>query len=310
MIPQALGDALSGEGYRSPDDLARKRARGLFQNLLSSRSPLSQNTAWGLPFAWGGTKATPPHWPTTITTSTVLSGILDAWHLLDEKDVLPEVESAIRFVFDDCGILETDQGPCILYGPGDTRPILNASAFAAGVFARVGEFLGRDDLMNFAQDALLTIVRYQNDDGSWYYAPPHGEHALDDIIDNRHTGYVLEGLAEGNNLLKNEEIASSIERGWRYLEENLIDDGKPRWSPEQTWPIDSSDVSQSILTAVSVNKMEFAGEFANFALDKFYMGDGRFRYKVFEDGRSNDSVFIRWTQAPMYKALSKFRAKV
>jgi hypothetical protein len=42
-------------------------------------------------------------------------------------------------------------------------------------------------------------------------------------------------------------------------------------------------------------------------MSRFHRGKGLFRYKLFEDGRSNDAVFIRWTQAPMYKALARYR---
>jgi hypothetical protein len=43
-------------------------------------------------------------------------------------------------------------------------------------------------------------------------------------------------------------------------------------------------------------------------MDRFYAGDGKFRYKAFENGDSNNAVFIRWTQAPMYKAMVRYLA--
>jgi hypothetical protein len=210
LIPQALGDALSGEGSHEPDESARRRAGRLFMLVEQTRSPLARNDAWGLPFPWGGADRHPPHWPTTISTTFVVSGLLDALHLLDRAAAVAILESALRFLLEECGVEETAAGPCIRFGPGDDRLILNVSAAAAAAMVRIGELLGRDDLLNFAHRALRLVAHHQNPDGSWYYAPAHGGHSLDTIIDSRHTGYILEGLAVGNARFRDPVLAAAI----------------------------------------------------------------------------------------------------
>ncbi|WOH48818.1 hypothetical protein [Bradyrhizobium sp. sBnM-33] len=306
LIPQALGDALSGEGFREPDEPARRRARRLFTLIGETRSPLARNDAWGLPFPWGGADRHPPHWPTAISTTFVVNGLLDALHLLDRAAAIARLESALRFLLEECGVEETDAGPCVRFGPGDNRLILNVSAAAAAVMVRIGELLGRDELLDFAHRALRLVAHHQNPNGSWYYAPAHGSHALDTIIDSRHTGYILEGLVVGNARFRDPVLEAAIEAGWNYVETTLLDDEMPRWSPQQTWPVDSHDVAQSILTALSLGKIKLADRHVVFAMRRFHRGGGLFRYKLFEDGRSNDAVFVRWTQAPMYKALARY----
>lgn len=312
LMAQALGDALSGEGARAPDDEARRRAARMFQLLDEIRSPLAKNTAWGLPFVWGGVEKHPRHWPTTITTTIVLQGMMDAILLLNREAVAQRVESGIRFMIEECGVAELPEGDCILYGPGDTRLILNASAAAAGLMARAGAMFGKPDLIALAGRAASLVCHHRNDDGSWYFAPAHGAHPLDPIIDNRHTGYILEGLSEVREFGESGEITAAvgqaIDRGASYLRSHLLDEEIPRWSPDATYPVDAHDVAQGIQTSLVIGDVNLASRQVRFALDRFYLGDGMFRYKLNADGRTNDAVFIRWTQAPMYKSFRKFLA--
>ncbi|MGL3208905.1 hypothetical protein [Bradyrhizobium sp. BR 1433] len=83
VMPQALGDSLAGEARQPDSKVSRRRAARLLTLLEDTRSPLARNAAWGLPFDWGGTGKHPKHWPTTITSTIVLTGLLDAIHLLD-----------------------------------------------------------------------------------------------------------------------------------------------------------------------------------------------------------------------------------
>ena len=241
-----------------------------------------------------------------ITTAIVLNGLLDAIPLLGEEVVRERVASALHFIVEECGFEETDSGVCFRFGPGDTRLILNVSAAGASVLARGGQLLGRDDYVELARRAARLVISHQNPDGSWYYAPAHKEHSVDTIIDSRHTGYILESLKRLNTFFQDPQIEQALTAGWEYNKTYLLEGEKPRWSPEQTWPIDSHDVAQAILTALALGEYDMAESHMRFAVEAFYMGDGLFRYKLFEDRRSNDAVFIRWTQAPMYKALCSY----
>jgi hypothetical protein len=153
------------------------------------------------------------------------------------------------------------------------------------------------------------IARTQNPDGSWYYVPAYAGEPADTIIDNRHTGYLLEALATIERIYPSEEARTSIDRGWRYMERMLVDNDLPRWAPDQTWPVDSHDVAQMIATTVSLNRLDLAEQFVRTALDRFHLGGGRFAYKIFANGRSNKAEFIRWTEAPFYRSFAMFVAR-
>lgn len=55
-----------------------------------------------------------------------------------------------------------------------------------------------------------------------------------------------------------------------------------------------------------ISRVDLARQHMVFAMDRFYAWGGKFRYKAFENGDSNNAVFICWTQAPMYKAIVRY----
>jgi hypothetical protein len=88
----------------------------------------------------------------------------------------------------------------------------------------------------------------------------------------------------------------------------LLDGDAPRWSPEETYPVDAHDVAQAIQTSLALNKSDWADRHVRYALENLYLGEGLFCYKHFADGTNHPANFIRWTQAPMYKALAVYHA--
>lgn len=306
LIPQALADSLSAEACL-PDGRPNARRIGrLFDLIVEAKSPLASNMGWGLPFRWGGSETHPAHWPVTVATTIVLRAIMDAGGLLDRGIVADVVNSGIRFMIEEIGYEDSAEGICIRYGPGDTRLILNASALAAAVLARAGAEFGRQDWVDLARRAVDFIASHQNGDGSWHYSPAHRGHPLNPTIDSRHTGYIIESLVVANRYLNDARVDAAVSAGWSYVKSNLIEDDRPRWSPETTWPVDCHDLAQGILTALAVKDMKVADRHVALALDTFYLGDGRFAFKLFESGQLNEAVFIRWSQAPMYRALAAY----
>jgi hypothetical protein len=309
VIPQALGDSLSAEAHRTDIRMAACRATTIVALLDASRTGSEGCYGWGLPFAWGGGEPHSPHWPTIITTTIIINGFLDALPLLGEEVVKPRVDAALRFMVETCGYEETPHGICLRYCPGDTRLILNINAAGAWALARGAELLARDDYIALAKRMMALVVHHQNMDGSWHYAPEHKEHKCDTIIDSRHTGYILESLAGFARHYPDAAIENAITRGWDYNITTLMDGDAPRSSPSETYPIDSHDVAQAIQTALALGKLDWADRLVVYAMRELYRGDGLFCYKRFADGSKHKANFIRWTQAPMYRAFAIYCAK-
>ncbi len=308
LMAQALGDILHAEGLLAGQD-APVRVPAIVGLLDGIASPYSKNLAWGLPFAWAEKQARPAGWPAAVTTGKVISGLLASTRFLNRSEVAGRVRRAARFLTEECGMRDFGaDGSLIRYRPGDETLIVNGSAVAAKSLAEVDTFLGEPEHEPLIRACARFIARTQNPDGSWHYAPAYAGEPADTIIDNRHTGYVIEGLATIQQMYPSDDVRNAIERGWGYVEKNLIDGNLPRWGPDQTWPIDSHDVAQLIVTALSLNRPDLAERFVRTAIEYFYLGEGRFAYKLFANGRRNETAFIRWTEAPFYRALGLFVA--
>jgi len=94
-----------------------------------------------------------------------------------------------------------------------------------------------------------------------------------------------------------------------YYKNNLFEDYIPKWAPDQTYPVDIHDVAQSIITFTDVGDMTFARKIIDFSFTQMFNGKDEFYYKLSRSGKVNKTAFIRWGQAWMFIALSKYLEK-
>ena len=312
LMPQALGLILGGHASLyalTGDSIYLNGANKVYELIKQSRSPGYDWPCWGLPFAWGGQEAHPAYWPTTVTTGFVAHGLLDAREILPQAGLSDFLEEIMQSFMKVMGYARFDTGTCLYFGPGDQRLIMNSSVLAASAMARYGHMTHDQDKLSFAGEAALLLAHGQNEDGSWYYTDPVNSDVVDTIIDARHTGFILQHLHIINEICQRPEVDRAIDRGWLYFRSTLMEGCLPRWSPIQTYPIDIQDVGQTIITALILGKQEIAENLLRTALEKFFDGKNQFYFKLLENGTRNKSVFLRWGQAFMYKALSDYAAR-
>lgn len=306
-IPQALGDCLMAEGERSPETFKKERVERLLVLLEETRSPLTENYAWGLPFMWGGNHPHPPHWPAAITTTFVLNGIISAYAIIGSEIADPILLSGANFLIKECGVGEANGGKFIAYGPGEVRPVLNSSIAAAACLDKIDRLTGNKlQLGLLPYDLASFVINHQNKNGSWYYSPATPNLAADKIIDNRHSCYIISSLVELAENYDDPAFDTAIKRGWSFVDNNLRAGEHIKWSVNSTWPIDAHDVAQFIKTALMVGDLPLAHSITQFLLKTFYLGEGRFAFKAHSNGTLNSSTFIRWSQAPIYSALARY----
>ena len=80
----------------------------------------------------------------------------------------------------------------------------------------------------------------------------------------------------------------------------------PKCSPRHVFPVDIHDVAQAIITATELQDWNLVMKITKFAIDNMSNKKDEFYYKYFENGKTNQTVFLRWGQAWMFKALSLF----
>ncbi len=312
IMPLALGLILSGHASlyaMTGDSRYLNGANKVYELIKRSRSPGYELPCWGLPFAWGGQEAHPAHWPTAVTTGFVAHGLMDAREILPRAGLFDFLEGIMQSFVKVMGYVRFDTGTCLYYGPGDQRLIMNSSVVGGSAVARFGRMTHDQDKLSFAEDVALFLAHGQNGDGSWYYTDPVNSDVVDTIIDARHTGFILQHLHIINQICPRPEVDRAIDQGWHYFHHTLMEGCLPRWSPFQTYPVDIQDVGQTIITALILGKNEIADQLLQTALEDFFDGNNQFYFKLLENGTRNKTVFFRWAQAFMYKALSDYAAK-
>jgi hypothetical protein len=115
------------------------------------------------------------------------------------------------------------------YSMHDTRPVLNAQSYRLVILLSAYTLFGRSDYLGRALDSLEYLIRWQRRDGAWQYSP------TESFIDGYHTCFILKNLVEARRLLAglknigerasllNARVAATIETGYRYYTERLLD---------------------------------------------------------------------------------------
>lgn len=308
-LPKALGLIIGGNC-----SLYRLKAKQgyldenyqLLEILKKIGSPGFEHTCWGWPFEWGQHPRYPKNLPLPCVTSPIGHALLDFYSITNDDKILDVAEDVARFLIEENGFEEFEDSLCLFYSCIDKNLVYNGNLMASAFLLRLSQINSTQARLDFAKKALRFVLDGQNSDGSWNYS--HQKRRTG-VIDNRHSGFVLESLSQINGILKNERVELALEKGWKYYRENFFEDNLPKCSPLQVFPIDIHDVAQAIIICTEMQDWHRAEQIIDFAIKKMSNKRDEFYYKYFGNGRTNQTVFFRWGQAWVFKALSLFLEK-
>ena len=311
FMPKVAGLSLAGLAGLAPRLVSgayRADIESLVERLLATRSRKARNLCWGHPFTWGATIRFEADTPSIPVTAIIGHGLLDVQTRLRLPDLDAHLESVACYILDENGRKAFDDSVCFYYAPDNADLTYNTSIIAATYLLRLGRHLGVDTYDAIAFQALRFVLQGQNADGSWYYTDPRGDTALDKTIDGRHTGFILEHLVVALNCIKLDSplaapLRQGLTRGTDFYLNMLMDGCVPRWEPGGTYPVDVKDVAQAIITLSAVGHLALARQCLDFAYEHFFDGTDAFWYKLHKNGLVNKTVFVRWSQAWMFKAI-------
>lgn len=302
---KAIGLVASGYARLSAagDATASAPARLWLDWLATNHSGAVTSLGWGYPFdvqtrffSFGrGT-------PNTIATTFVAQAFLDGVELLGEERWGKQALAAARFL-EQHMLSESPDGMYFRYLPREKEMVHNANLLACAALARTARLLGTESLAELARRPLETSLSAQRADGSWPYAAgPAGE-----WVDNFHTGYVLESLAQCVSL--GPEILGRLERGLAFWDQSLFtSDGTPKYFPDRTYPLDAHCYATAIDTWLSVADwhplaLQRADRLAELLIARMLDPAG---FVHFQQRRlwTNRVPFVRWTTAPSFRALA------
>jgi hypothetical protein len=307
LNPVTLGLVLHAWADLGATDAVRREryaasGAALVADLERMVSPGWSGACWGYDFDWETRDGSvPAHMPTVVATGFVTNGLFAASQTLGLKSALALCESAAAFVLNDLNrTTEPDGSFCWSYSPRDRMRVLNATAKGSRLLAQVFESSGRDEFRDAAERSLRYVVNHQRDNGSWPYA-------VDDPrtwVDNYHTGYILDALAEYAERTGDTQFTIAAERGWRYYRERFFDDGRiPRYFDTSRYPVDATACGQSLLTLTRYGDVGTAIRVAEWVVRHMQRSDGSFVYRIHRR-YVNRVPYMRWSTAWMLCGLA------
>ncbi len=305
--PKALGLFL--EGYarlcrNNPDDSARGRITRLIELLESQRSSRCSGNGWGYKFDWQSRVFFVPRGtPNIVCTSFIGHALLEVWETLHEQRALDLAVPIAQFFLRDLNRTPDGEAFCFSYTPIDRYAVHNANLLGASLLIRLYNVTRNCVFREAALAALAYSMKYQREDGSWFYSERPGSR----WIDSFHTGFNLESIRHFLDLGQAPEHVEAYCAGVDfYASKFFLPDGTPKYYHDRLYPIDIHSAAEAItFFSREVAYTDLAERVLSWALVNMYDGAGQFRFQKHK--RFTICVpYMRWSQAWMFRALTAY----
>jgi hypothetical protein len=328
---------------REPTKENEIEARELLDDLIWMSLKGFRGACWGYNFDWQSRSFFAPRGtPTIVPTAFAVRALCEAAEVISRDEYLPFARTACDFILNDLNRSEeTSDEVCFSYSPLDRTRVFNASLLAGEMLATVGKSQGETSLIDWAQRAVLYVVRRQQQDGSWAY----GADSHQTWSDNFHTAYILTSLSRimnssqvgkgglpprlSNNDREREQAAlpdlrggerfpdfqSALMRGYDFWTERFfLNHGWPKYFPDRLYPADVHSVASAIVALVELRgrmsgTLVFAEQIANWAIENLRHTDGFFYYQKRRFYRVG-IPYMRWSEGWMMYALARLREAI
>ncbi|MDO4585837.1 MAG: delta-aminolevulinic acid dehydratase [Planctomycetia bacterium] len=307
--PKAIGLFLEGytkEYRRSQNPQTKVVLNELFQKLLELRSPDVSGAAWGYNFPWQSRVQLTPRWtPTIVNSSFIGHALLDYYEATDIVEALDIAQSIPAFFLNDLRRKTEGDSFCFSYTPLDVNYVHNANMLGASLLARLAAQYDRRELLDPALCALRYSMKYQHDDGSWFYA----ETKAQSWIDSFHTGFNLEALRRFLQFDLTPEYQDAYRRGVEfYADRFFLDDGTPKYYHDRLYLVDIHAPAEAIyfFSGEGQRYRELVERILHWTL--MNMRDAKRGTFYFRKAKrfTIKTPYMRWSQAWAFRALTEF----
>lgn len=309
--PKALGLFLEGYARLCRNDLddgARGQITRLMDLLESQRSSRCSGNGWGYNFDWQSRVFFVPRGtPSIVCSSFIGHALLDVWETLHEQRAIDLAVPIAQFFLRDLNRTPDGDGFCFSYTPLDKYAVHNANLLGASLLIRLYHVTLDCVLREAALSALAYSMKYQREDGSWFYSERPGCR----WIDSFHTGFNLESIRRFLNLGQASEYAEAYSAGLDFYARNLfLPDGAPKYFHDRLYPIDIHAAAEAItFFSGEAAHTALAARVLSWALANMYDGFGQFWFQKHK--RFTIRVpYMRWSQAWMFRALTAYGARL
>jgi rhamnogalacturonyl hydrolase YesR len=283
-------------------------------DLLLERSDTQHSGAcWGYNFDWQARLSFlfPKETPTIVATSFCVDALIKAYEITKNERYLTTAISSSKFVMNDLNRSELKEGFLFSYSPlNGNNTVINASLLGAKILSQVYQYTKDEELKELAQKTIKACCDIQTKDGSWVY----GLLNVQSWIDSFHTGYNLDAIQTYQDITGDLSFSNHIELGLRYyLRTFFLEDGRPKYYHDKTYPIDIHCPGQLFVTlsktkSFAENKV-LADKVVKWTIENMQDAKGYFYYQL-KKGVSSKISYMRWSNAFMFNAMSNYLKEV
>jgi hypothetical protein len=309
--PKALGLFLSAycilyKKYRLDVDL--KQIQFFIEKIEAYKSKGYSGDCWGYNFDWESRAFFQPKFTPTIVASTfIANAILDAYEITKDEKLLQSARSTCAFILNDLNrTIENENSFAFSYSPIDKSVVYNASLLGARLLARVYFYTKEKMLFDAAKSVVNFCCNCQKEDGSWSY----GALPFHQWIDNFHTGYNLECIADYMKFTEDDSYTKQLSSGFDYyIKTFFTDSGIAKYYNNSIYPIDIHAPSQLVITLEKLNKLNEHKAILDRVLyrtiDEMQSKKGYFYYQI-NKYITSKIPYMRWSQAWMFLSLTVY----
>lgn len=267
---------------------------------------------WGYNFDWRNRNfKLPKYSPTSVNTSFMIHGLLDAYAATGDKRFVEMAECGGFGLVKHFNLTELDgvEGVCISYSTFDHSMVHNANLLASAALGRLGTLTGSDQLLDRSQAHLTFSIGYFKEDFSISY----GVSDMQSWVDSFHTGFVLEQLWQLQQCgLLPKEHEEYLNGGLQFYKDSFFsDDGHPYYYAGKKGVVDIHSPAEAIrLLSLIGDDRGLCERVLGWTVKHLY--DTKRHYFWFRktDINVNKINYMRWSQVWMLYALSTYlRAK-
>jgi rhamnogalacturonyl hydrolase YesR len=309
--PKALGLFLSGycNLYKiAPEKQTLDKIEFFSSEIIKSKNPNYEDACWGYNFDWQSRAFFQPAYTPTIVASTFIgSALLDAYEITKDDDLVSTARSTCNFILKDLNrTYDNNQNFAFSYSPIDKSVVFNASLLGSRILARMYKKTQEPELLEAAKKSVTFCCNYQKTNGSWSY----GTLPFHQWVDNFHTGYNLECIADYMKFTNDYSFKKQLEKGFDYyINTFFTDKGIPKYYNNSVYPIDIHCPAQLIITLTKLNKFmehkEQLDKVLSWTIQNMQSRNGYFYYQINKYFSSKIS-YMRWAQAWMFYAMSTY----
>ncbi len=284
----------------------KEKIHFLSAKLLQLQSQGWSGACWGYNFDWQARAFYQPKGtPSVVVTSFVGNALLDAYEITKNEKLLATVISIKDFILNDLHkTIDADGDICFSYSPLDKTQVFNASLLGSRILARIYAYTDNEELKNMARKSVLYCVKNQQKNGAWAY----GTLPYHQWIDNFHTGFNLEAIADYQKYTQSNEFDEYLNKGLDYyLNTFFLDTGMPKYYNNKIYPVDIHCAAQLPVTLEAMGVLEeyktLSERVLNWTIKNMQSSKGYFYYQKGKN-KTIKIPYIRWSQAWIFKALS------